>query len=204
MKARSTVPMRIAKTGYIIMSLFFCAVGVLLMLHPGFSVLLLGEMMGTGLLVFGAIKVVGYLSKDLFRLAFQYDLEFGLLMIVLGLILLLNPIDIMTFLFIALGIVIVSDALFKVRISREAHLFGIRQWWVVLALAVITGLIGLALIFRPVDSMLILTVLLGASLCAEGMLNICVALCTVKIIRNQYPDVIDADFKDEKDDEFFR
>jgi len=196
MKMRSTTPMRVAKIGYIAISLFFCTVGVMLILHPDFSVQLLGRMMGIGMMVFGAIKIVGYLSKDLFRLAFQYDLEFGILLMALGLILLVHPIDAMTFLFIAVGIAIVSDTLFKVRISRDARQFGIRQWWMILTLAIATGIIGLALILRPGDSMVVLTVLLGVSLCAEGLLNICVALSTVKIVNNQFPDAIDADFED--------
>lgn len=196
MKMRSTAPMRVAKTGYIAISLFFCAVGVMLILHPDFSVHLLGRMMGIGMMVFGAIKIVGYLSKDLFRLAFQYDLEFGILLMALGLILLLHPIDVMTFLFIAVGIAITSDALFKLRISRDARQFGISQWWMILTLAIATGIIGLALILRPGESMVVLTGLLGVSLCIEGLLNICVALSTVKIVNNQYPDAIDADFED--------
>ena len=34
----------------------------------------IGELLGIGMIVFGAVKVAGYLSRDLFRLAFQYDL----------------------------------------------------------------------------------------------------------------------------------
>lgn len=196
MKMRYTAPMHVAKAGYILISLFSCAVGILLMLHPNFSVQLLGKLMGIGLLIFGVIKIVGYLSKDLFRLAFQYDLEFGILLIALGAILLLHPIDVMNFLFIAVGIAIVSDALFKVRISHDARQFGIRQWWMILTLAIAAGVIGLVLILRPGNSMVVLTVLLGVSLCAEGLLNICVALSTVKIVNNQFPDAIDADFED--------
>ena len=35
--------------------------------------------------------------------------------------------------------------------------------------------------------------LLGISLLSEGILNLCVAVSTVKIVKHQYPDVIDAD-----------
>ena len=38
-----------------------------------------------------------------------------------------------------------------------------------------------------------MTILLGLSLLTEGLLNLIVALLTVKIIKNQIPDVIDED-----------
>ena len=48
-----------------------------------------------------------------------------------------------------------------------------------------TGAIGLALVFRPWESGVLLTELLGASLLCEGVLSLCVALSTVKIVRHQ-------------------
>ena len=63
-----------------------------------------------------------------------------------------------------------------------------------LLLAVVTGGVGLLLVFRPWESVQVLTVLLGAALLAEGVLNLCVALSTVKIVKNQRPDVIETEY----------
>ena len=38
----------------------------------------------------------------------------------------------------------------------------------------------------------------GIGLFVEGLLNICVSLCTVKIVKNQYPDVIEGDYEVEE------
>ena len=70
-----------AKFGYIIVSSLLCILGAALMADPGFSVLLLCRLSGLLLVLFGAIRIVGYVSKDLYRLAFQYDLAFGILLI---------------------------------------------------------------------------------------------------------------------------
>ena len=88
---RSVTPMRAAKTGYIIMSVLLCVLGVVLFVWPGVSVAVIGELLGIGMIVFGAVKVAGYLSRDLFRLAFQYDLAFGVLLIALGIVTLTHP-----------------------------------------------------------------------------------------------------------------
>ena len=58
----------------------------------------------------------------------------------------------------------------------------------------VTGGVGLLLVFRPWESVQVLTVLLGAALLAEGVLNLCVALSTVKIVKNQRPDVIETEY----------
>ncbi len=194
MKMRSTVPMRVAKIGYIVMSAVFCVVGLMFIIWSDVSAGLLGYLLGVAMIVFGAIKIVGYYSKDLFRLAFQYDLEFGIILIVLGVIALAKPFDVLNFIFIAMGIATLADSLFKMRIAVDAKNFGIVAWWTILALALMTGLIGIVLVIRPWEGAQILTVLLGISLLSEGVLNLCVALSTVKIIKNQYPDVIEAEF----------
>ena len=197
MKMRCIIPMKVAKTGYVIMSIAFCLIGLLFITRPESSSILIGRALGIAMIVFGIIKLVGYFSKDLFRLAFQYDLEIGILILLLGIIAVTETIDVMNFIFIAVGVAILIDALFKTRIAFDSKSFGISTWWTILVLAILTGLIGLALVFRPWESASLLTVLLGVALCAEGILNLCVAVSTVKIVKNQYPDVLDTNFKEE-------
>lgn len=192
--------MWVAKAGSIAMSLVFCAAGALLMARPGMSSLVVSRALGAAMIVFGIIKLVGYFSKDLFRLAFQYDLGFGLLLIALGALVLARPGQALDFLFIALGVAILTDGLFKVQIAMDSRRFGISTWWLTLALAIVTGVVGLALVFRPWDSARLLTRLLGAALLAEGILNLCVSVSTVKIVNHQRPDVIEVTSFEVKDE----
>lgn len=195
---RSVIPMRTAKIGYIVMSAVLCSFGILLIAHPDFSIEMIGVAAGICMILFGVVKLVGYFSKDLFRLAFQYDLAFGLLMIGLGAITLIKPDNLMNFICVALGIAILADGLFKIQISVDAKRFGIRWWWLILTLAVLTGAFGLVLVFRPTQSASILVILFGVSLLAEGILNLITVLSAVKIVKHQRPDpdFIDVDFEE--------
>ena len=183
--------MWVAKAGYIVMSLVFCAAGVACIVNPGLSAAVIGRGLGVAMILFGAVKLVGYCSRDLYRLAFQYDLGFGLLLIALGVLVLLRPAEVRDFLLTALGIAVLTDGLYKVQIAVDAKRFGVSAWWLTLVLAVAAGTVGLALVFRPWDSARLLTILLGAALVAEGILNLCVAISTVKIVNHQRPDVIE-------------
>lgn len=198
MKMRSVTPMRIAKIGYIVMSVMFCIAGALFIALPDISITMIGISMGIAMIVFGIVKLVGYFSRDLFRLAFQFDLELGILLLVLGLIVLIRPDDLMTFICIALGISILTDGLFKVQIALDSKRFGIKSWWVILALAVVAGTIGVFLIFRSAKSAQFLTVLLGMSILAEGILNLYTVISTVLIIKHQQPDVIEIEYSETK------
>jgi uncharacterized membrane protein HdeD (DUF308 family) len=190
---RSTKIIRAAKIGYIILSAIFCGLGILLMADPRMSVALIGDIVGIVLVAFGIIKLVGYFSKDLYRLAFQFDLAFGILLIAMGLVLLIKPESAMNILCIILGIEIIADGLFKVQTSLDARRFGLNTWWLILSLAIIAGAIGAVLIFYPSESVRALTWVLGLSLLVEGVLNLCVALCAIKIIEHQRPDAIEAE-----------
>lgn len=193
MDMRSVAPMKTAKIGYIVMSVLFCVLGVVLLFTPGVSALWIGRLLGIGLILFGAIKLVGYFSRDLFRLAFQYDLAFGLLLMVLGIATLSHPGDALSFLCVMFGIPVLADGLFKIQIAMDSRQFGIRNWWLVLVLAALTCVVGVVLVFRPMTGVRALTALMGLSLLCDGVLNLSVALCTVKIVDHQRPDVIETD-----------
>ena len=193
MKTRSVAPMRVAKIGYIVLSALICVLGILMMVMPEQSLSSLVKIFGISMMAFGVIKLVGFFSKDLYRLAFQYDLQFGILVLVLGLIVTVKPNNALNFLCIALGVSILADGLFKMQIALDSKKFGISTWWLIMLLAVGAGMVGLIMVFRPTESLRVMTILLGLSLLTEGLLNLIVALLTVKIIKNQIPDVIDED-----------
>ena len=188
---RSAAPVRTAKIGYITVSSALCLLGIMLIAFPEFSTALLGIVCGIMLILFGIVKLIGYFSKDLYRLAFQYDLIFGTILIAVGIVTLVNPGSVLNFICIANGLIILADGISKVRIAAESKRFGIKQWWLILASAIITGIFGLILMLRPAESRRIMMILLGVTLILEGILSFVTVITAVKIINHQQPDVIE-------------
>ena len=188
---RSIKAIRAAKIGSILLSVLTCALGLLLALRPGLSLFLIGRLVGATMVVFGVVKLVGYFAKDLYRLAFQFDLAFGILLITVGAILMAKPLGTAGLLCAALGVVLLADGLLRVQTALDARRFGLNTWWLMLALAVITGAVGALLALCPATGAEALTQLLGISLLAEGALNLCVAVCAIKIVAHQRPDAIE-------------
>ena len=91
------------------------------------------------------------------------------------------------------GLLILADALFKIQMSIDAKKFGLNLWWRILLVAILTGVLGFLLLIRPFEAAEIMMILVGVSVLFEGILNLCVAIYTVKIIKNQKQDIIDMD-----------
>lgn len=190
---------RAAKTGYIIVSLTMCILGIVMVLKPQTSTIVICYVAGGLLIIFGIVKIFGYLSKDLYRLAFQYDLAFGILLITLGIIMVCRPRGILTLFYSVVGILLLSDGLFKIQLSIDSKSFGISKWWLILLFAVLTGFFGVMLILRPIKGATAVAMLLGLALLAEGFMNLCVSLCAVNISpvsRMDSMDIIDSDIID--------
>lgn len=179
-----------AKASYIIMSAAFCISGVLLILFPEISASVVGITAGIMLIAFGIVKLSGYFSKDLYQLAFQFDLAFGVLLMVLGIVILVSPDRALTSLCVIMGIAILTDGLFKLQSSLDARRFGLEVWGLLLALAACAGIIGTSLLLHPSQSAKILMRMLGVGTLFEGVLNLYFALYAVKILSSERPKVI--------------
>ena len=196
LKCRSVFPMQTAKTGYIILSLLLCGSGAFLICRPEVSTRLLGSTAGVLLIAFGIFKLIGYFSKDLYRLAFQFDLAFGLLMLILGIVILSKPENLIHFLCISAGLYVTADGLMKLQTAQDARRFGLRSWWSILAAAVLTGILGISLMLHPAAGSSLMMRLFGGVTLAEGILNLITVLTTVKIIRHQQPDIIEVSYQE--------
>ena len=188
MRVQSTKPMWVAKVGYIFSAAALLALGLVVLLEPKVSMKTFGVLLGILMLVFGGVKLVGYFCKDLYRLAFQHDLIGGILLIVLGAALLIRPETAVEFFCVMFGILTLCDGVLKLQIAKDAHRFGIRPWWLIIAEGLASVILGTLVIFRPGSGAEALMILFGLTLLSEGLLNLSVALTTVKIIRTQRPD----------------
>ena len=130
----------------------FMVLGACLIIWPDCSMAVFCTAVGIMLIVYGLIKILGYFSRDIYCLAFQFDLAFGVLLAAVGIIIIVRR---------------------NVVVNLIFGIFGL-----------------LILAFEAAEIMMILV---GVSVLFEGILNLCVAIYTVKIIKNQKQDIIDMD-----------
>lgn len=161
----------VARNGYILISVVFYIAGLLHMIWRGASPLVNCIASGVILIVYGAIKIIGYLSDDLYCLAFQYDFGCGLFLIVVGLVFLACNLRIWQYLYMGLGLLILLDSLLKIQLSRDAREFGLSSWNVILAVAVIASVFGVLIVAKPFLDERVQRIITGCGLLMEGALN---------------------------------
>ena len=179
--------LKIAKTGYLILSALLILAGVGLTFFSDTFYPILAVLLGILFLVFGAVKLAGFFSKDPYQLVFESDLVFGILYLALGLLLLFRPAHTMAFFGIVFGLMLLADGLTRVRIALDARPFGIRAWWLILVSAIATAILGVVLLFHPGEGTQVLMQLLGISLMVDGVMNISTILAAVRVIRAARP-----------------
>ena len=165
--------LKIARLGYILISVLFYIAGFYCILSYRLSPEEAAISSGIVLIVYGIIKIIGYASKDIYSLAFQYDFACGALLIVLGVIVLFAYVRFFEYLSPGLGVLILLDSLLSIQTSIDAQKFGIRQWHVILAASIVAGTFGVLQIVAGSH----LTA--GLALLAEGFLRQSVVLYTV-------------------------
>ena len=178
--------LKMARAGYLMMSIVFYISGVLYMILPNVSPLGICITSGIVLIVYGIIKIIGYFSKDLYCLAFQYDLACGLFLMVLGVIVLSCSRRIMPYLSPGLGLLVLLDSLLSIQMSKDARQFGLETWNVILTAAVIAGVFSVLTIVSPFGTRLGKHVVAGGTLLAEGFKNQCVVHYTVSTIETRF------------------
>lgn len=179
--------LKIAKTGYLVLSALLLLAGVGLTFFSDTFYPILTVLLGVLFLAFGIVKLVGFFSKDPYQLVFETDLVFGILYLVFGLLLLIRPAHTMAFFGIMFGLILLADGLTRVRIALDARPFGIRAWWLILVSALATAILGVVLLFHPGEGTKVLTQLLGISLMVDGVMNISTILTAVRILRAARP-----------------
>ena len=191
MKHNQTI--RSVRLAYLLLSAGVCLLGVVLIAAPEISARVLCRLGGGLLAMFGVVKILGYCSRDLYRLAFQYDLAFGILLIILGCLMLFHTAPVLSLICALVGFWVLLDGLLKIQVAIDARRFGLGKWWLILAAAIPSGILGFVLLFRPSENVRVLTVLLGVSLVAEGFLNLITVLTAVRRTQKIFPEIIDSD-----------
>ena len=188
------------KAAFTAVSAALIAVGAALIIWPETSVAVICTALGIAAVAAGAVRLAGYFSNDLYRLAFQFDLAVGILSILLGAVLLLRPEDMLLLLPAAVGLFILVDSVLRLQTAIDAKHFGMEKWWAILLVSIAGMAVGTSLLLRPFESSRALVRLMGAALMLHGGENLLVCLYTVKVPRRSDPDVIDAEYTVEEDD----
>ena len=165
------------KNMYNLLTVCLILVGLILLLAPGIA-------LNTVCIVFGIYLIVYGVVKDVYQLAFQFDLALGIVAAIVGIVFVCRTSSIVQLLSTCIGIVMLVDATLKIQTALDSKRFGISSWWIMLIMAVIVAALGILLILMPGETTRMMIRLIGLNLCLDGVLNLIIVINTVKTDRS--------------------
>lgn len=173
--------LKIVKNAYSIMTVCLILVGAILLFWPQMGLDTICKIYGIFLVIYGIAKLSGYFARDLFQLAFQFDLALGITMIVVSAAMIFHTQALLSVLTVCIGLFMLFDAALRVQTALDARRFGEERWWLVLALSILVALAGILLMLMPFTAQGVILRIVGLNLVLDGALNFWLAKTTVKV-----------------------
>lgn len=182
--------LKAVKQLYTLTTICFIIIGFILLVWPQIGLDVICKIVGIFLMAHGVLRLSGYFSKDLFQLAFQFDLGLGIISLLLGILIFFKYTAFIDVIAPCIGIFMIVDATLRMQTALDSRKFGISRWWAIMATAVAVAVIGVLLLFVPFKTVALITRIVGLSLCFDGILNLIVVRSTVGTIKRE-EDIID-------------
>lgn len=157
---------------FVIVSACYLALGALLLFYPAMRMSMLCYSLGGITVLYGVIHLVLYFARRDFEDLYRLDFVTGTVMAAVGVYVIANPAFSERYLPMLVGLAICLDSLIKLQNAIDLYRLHSRIWWTVLLLAVITGALGITLVFREQYTFFSQLQVLGASLLLDGCVNI--------------------------------
>lgn len=174
-------------------SILWIVLGFILLIYPGQSLDLICRVLGVIALAFGVIQIIlGFMSGGASK---GFGIAVGLILVVVGLVVLINPDLLVSLLPTVIGIMLVIHG--AVSLINSFRLIGNKDrfWWVGLLLSILTIGMGALLFFKAREAAESVARIGGAFLIYSGISHMWLLYRVSKAvkIRNQEAGAIDVD-----------
>lgn len=182
------------KWAYVLLSVFLLVLGILLVANPDTSMITICRILGGCVLAVGVIKIVLYFVREVEGVAIRYDFAVGAFCIIVGAMLLWRAPTMVGFISVVVGLFILVDSVFKLQVAIDSRRMGATSWWVTLLFTCVCMVMGGLLVFDPFSGQQVLATVMGVSLIADALQNLCTVIYAavfVKDVKSAVRDAVD-------------
>lgn len=160
----------------IALSICLTLVGLIFLVYPDVSVTLIGIIFGLLITILGGVLVYTYLKRREIPL-FRFNLIYGILGVILGILTIISPFTFTQVITIFIGIWILYMAIIKIDFAIRLKLLEERSWLFLLMSALLEIFMSILIFINPFSN-LIITEIAGAYFVLCGILNCTDAVLT--------------------------
>ena len=179
----------------IISSLGLFILGLLLVVQSEVTIISLSYVIGGILIAIGVITGLRYTKSINEGTKNDLDVVYGIVCIVLGILVILNPQAIASVIPLIIGLIIIISSAFKIQYSLELKKESNSLWKSTLTIGLITTICGLVLIFNPFKGAILITKIVGVLIVVYAILDI-VSTITIRRTVNTIQKAIEEKIED--------
>jgi uncharacterized membrane protein HdeD (DUF308 family) len=162
---------------------FYAVCGLLLLLLPSLALFIANYALAATLCVVGLIMVVGYIRAEALEGMLGYGLSLGLVLTLLGVALFFNSGILLALLPFLWGVAMLAGGFGKLQMAFDLRRVGQGRWWLLLLAALVSFVLGILSITRPVFVAVVATQFAGASLLVEAALDTAALLTMRRVVK---------------------
>lgn len=187
----------------IMMSIFLIILGGLLIFESEMTIVSISYVIGGTLIALGAVAILRFIKNARNMTSSELDIIYGVVTIILGSLIVTHPKGLASIIPIVLGICIVINSANKLQYSLELKKDNNKLWKMTLAVAIVSTLCGVILIFNPFKGVQMITQIVGIFIVTYAVLDM-ISTITIKrnvsILKKAIKDTItDAEIIEEKE-----
>lgn len=183
-------------------SIILFILGLLLFLKPDTVIHVVALILGIFIIVVGIFALLKYFRSEQKNGMIRFNIIYGGVCIVSGLILALTPSAIASILPIVLGIWMIISSLLKIQYALNIKEAGSTSWIPTFTLAMITLVVGILLVINPWRGAQVILQIVGGFLMAYALLDVVASFLlnkeTKTLIKVIDVDIPEAEIKEEK------
>ncbi len=154
----------------ILSSAVLLVIGLLLFVRPESTLSLISYTIGGILVIIGTNSLINYYRGK--EYVSKFELVYGVLGVLGGFVLILNPKAIVSLIPFIIGVWIVISSLSKIKYSMELNSKKTRAGMISLIITILTLVLGVILIFNPFEGAVFITKMIGLFLFVYAILDI--------------------------------
>ncbi|MDR2083389.1 MAG: DUF308 domain-containing protein [Bacteroidales bacterium] len=174
----------------LIAGIVLIALGIWVLFTPSEAYVSLAILFSISFLIIGIIDIVFSISNKDEIDGWGWTLASGILGVILGIILMIHPVISFTTLPLFVGFLIVFRSIYLIGLSIDLRQYRISGWGYLLALSIITLILGIILLFNPMLSALTLVVFTGVGFIVMGIYAIYASI-KLKKLKNKIDKAIE-------------
>ena len=172
-------------------SIFFIILGIFLIFESEATIVSISYVVGAIIIALGVMEMLKYFRE----INSELDLIYGIICIVFGVVVILHPHAIASFIPIVVGIVIILNSATKLQYSMELKRNNNSLWKTTMILSLIATICGIIIIFNPFSGAVLITRVIGIIIVIYSILDIISSL-TIKNTINEIHSAIEEKVED--------